>query len=84
VAAGWIAAAQAGQVARALARVARISGWKPDGIVLSGHGDTLASRAIEHIGWNPRIVTLASHVSQAVSRVAPAHALAAIARGMIP
>lgn len=84
VAAGWIAAAQARQVARALARVARISGWKPDGIVLSGHGDALASQVIEQIGWHPRIVTLGSHLSPALSRVAPAHALAMIARGTIP
>jgi len=83
-AAARIAAAQARQVARSLARVARTVGWTPDGIVLSGHGDGLATRAIALLAWNPCSLSLSSHLSQALSRVAPAHAVALIARGLIP
>ncbi len=83
-AAAWIAAAQARQVARALRRVARGWGGPPAGIVLSGHGDALARRALEQTGWDVAVVSLPELLGAAVSRVAPAHALAGIARGLIP
>jgi uncharacterized hydantoinase/oxoprolinase family protein len=83
-AAAHVAAAQARAVARALARVAAASGWRPDCIVLSGHGPRLAQMAIDRTGWTPTIVPLAERLGTAASRAAPAHALALIARGAIP
>jgi probable H4MPT-linked C1 transfer pathway protein len=83
-AAEWIANRQASQIARAARRVARAVGWLPEAIVLSGHGEALASRALAAAGWNLPIVRLADSLGPAVARVAPAYALALIASGAIP
>ena len=47
-----------------------------DCIVLSGQGDILARRVLEHMHWNPRIVSLEDTLGADLSRVAPAHAVA--------
>jgi uncharacterized hydantoinase/oxoprolinase family protein len=80
-AARWIAAAQARQVARAVDRVARASGGRPEALVCSGHGERLARMAFDCLGWCVAVVSLPAVVGAAVSRSAPAHALAAIVRG---
>jgi probable H4MPT-linked C1 transfer pathway protein len=78
-----IAARQGTLVARGLRQVARIAGWAPDVIVLSGHGDLLARRALATIGWQIEIESLAKAIGPANSRSAPAFALACIARGRL-
>ena len=83
-AADWCARAQARQVARALARVARAVGWKPDCVVLSGHGACLAKRALDHLGWMVDTVPLADRIGHGMSRAACAHALALIERRLVP
>ena len=75
--------AQGRQVARALARVAGRVGWRPSGLVLSGHGECLARRALGRLGWRGEIVSLPERLGRDVSRAAPAHALAMIARGLL-
>ncbi len=80
-AAVWIAEAQARQVARALHRVVRQCGGRPDAVVYSGHGERLARMAFDRLGWSVTAVSLPAVVGAAVSRSAPAHALALIARG---
>ena len=80
-AARWIAEAQARQVARALDRVGRQSGGRPETVVFSGHGERLARMAFDRLGWRVPAVSLPAVVGAAVSRSAPAHALAALARG---
>lgn len=82
-AAGAIAARQAALVALALEQVALASGGPPEAIVLAGHGDRLAELALEPVGWRPRIERLADALGPAVARVAPAHALAMLARGAL-
>lgn len=82
-AAAWIAEAQARQVARAAVRVAKTLGGQPTAVVLSGHGEALALRAMDRLGWDARIVSLRQVAGPAVSRSAPAHALALIARGVV-
>ncbi len=82
-AAAWITSRQAAHIARSLCRVAKASGSLPEVIVLSGHGDALATKALVATGWNPTIVSLAAEVGPAVARAAPAHALACLARGII-
>ena len=77
------AAAQARLVAAGLRRVAAGCGWRPDAIVLSGHGVALASRALDRTGWAVERTSLADTLGPAVSRVAPAHAVALVARGEI-
>ena len=83
-AAEWCVRAQSRQVARALARVARAVGWKPECVVLSGHGACLAKRALDHLGWKADTVPLADRLGHGVSRAACAHALALFERRLVP
>jgi uncharacterized hydantoinase/oxoprolinase family protein len=52
-------------------------------VVLSGHGECLARRALDRLCWNLPVVSLPDAISAGVARAAPAHALALIARGLI-
>jgi uncharacterized hydantoinase/oxoprolinase family protein len=51
--------------------------------VISGHGERLARLALERAGFTGPIVSLPEVLGADVSRAAPAHALALIARGML-
>ena len=82
-AAACCADAQGRQVARAVARVAARVGWWPTSVVLSGHGDCLARRACDRLGWKGEFISLPERLGRDVSRAAPAHALAMIARGIL-
>lgn len=84
LAAEAIASRQAGLVARALQQVAERIGRVPDTIVLAGHGDQLASRALAASGWSANLLPLAAAIGPAAARSGPAFALAGIARGTIP
>ncbi|MFM1904947.1 MAG: hypothetical protein RLZZ440_2847 [Planctomycetota bacterium] len=75
-----VAARQATLITRALRQVARAAGWAPDVIVVSGHGDVLARRALATTGWQTEIESLADAIGPANARSAPAFALACIAR----
>ncbi|MFM8292062.1 MAG: hydantoinase/oxoprolinase family protein [Planctomycetia bacterium] len=77
------AAVQARLVSRALRRVAAAVGRPPQELVLAGHGTPLARRALAATGWRPELHVLADRLGAAVSRVAPAHAVAIIARGAL-
>ena len=52
----------------------------PSTAVGSGEGDFLARRAVERALPGTRIISLGGILGVSVSRVAPAHALASIAR----
>lgn len=82
-AAEWCAAVQARLVARALERVARKRGWRPTSIVMSGHGEALARRALARTGWHTTVTSLTELLGADAARVAPCHALALIALGML-
>jgi probable H4MPT-linked C1 transfer pathway protein len=82
-AAKQIATCQATQIASALHRVAGQLGWEPAAVVVSGHGDELAARALAAAGWNPAVHGLAAAIGPAAARAAPAHALACLARGTL-
>ncbi len=82
VAAASCAEAQARKVAIGLRRATR-GRPRPEAIVLSGHGPRLARRAIELAGLSGPIVSLDENLGPAISRVAPAHAVALIAAGAI-
>jgi probable H4MPT-linked C1 transfer pathway protein len=75
---------QARLVAGALGRVVAALGWRPQEVVLSGHGTCLARRALDGLAWRTETTSLPAIVGDAVSRAAPAHAVAAIARGDVP
>jgi len=79
----WCADRQSLLVARALRRVAASCGWQPRSIVLSGHGACLARRALARLGWDVDLVSLPDTLGPDVSRAAPAHSLALIARGQL-
>lgn len=79
----WCADRQSLLVARALRRVAVSCGWQPRSIVLSGHGECLARRALARVGWEVDLMSLPDTLGPDVSRAAPAHALALIARGRL-
>ncbi len=79
----WCADRQSLLVARALRRVAASCGWQPRSIVLSGHGACLARRALTRVGWDVDLVSLPDTLGADVSRAAPAHSLALIARGQL-
>ena len=79
-----VAARQARLVARGLRQVAERAGQVPESIVLTGHGDQLALRALAATGWPTSLLPLADVIGPAAARAAPACALAGIARGTIP
>jgi probable H4MPT-linked C1 transfer pathway protein len=71
------------QVAKIAAAVAQVLGQlepPADTIILSGRGEFLARRVLNHIGSMSRIVSLAEELGPELSRCAPAHALAVLAR----
>lgn len=82
-AAEWVAMAQARQIGRAIRNVAQGAGWEPSGILISGHGHDLARRILATMPHTLLTIRLQDHFSPAVSRVAPAHALALIVRGTL-
>ncbi|MCE9630974.1 MAG: hypothetical protein K8S94_09735 [Planctomycetia bacterium] len=83
-AARWCAEVQSRAIARAIDRVARTRGWRPREIVISGHGERLARMALARLGWTVDTLSLPTTLGAAVSRSAPAHALALIAREDLP
>lgn len=82
-AAAHAAALQAGRVAAAIRRVLAAHRVAPAAVVLSGHGTALAEAALERAGLRLPRVSLERILGPAVSRAAPAHALALVAAGAI-
>jgi hypothetical protein len=52
----------------------------PETVVISGRGEFLARRVLEHLQLKPKIVSLSSELGPELSRCAAAHALAVLAR----
>jgi (4-(4-[2-(gamma-L-glutamylamino)ethyl]phenoxymethyl)furan-2-yl)methanamine synthase len=72
--------AQASRLAAAIEQVkARLSG-PPARIILSGHGEFLARDAMEVLSIDVPLLSLTQELGPAISRSAPAHALAVLAR----
>ncbi len=71
-------------VARAICRVLAREGRALDRVVLSGHGSLLATRALEQAGVSAPVICLEERLGGAISRAAPAHALALVASGALP
>ncbi|MFM8953316.1 MAG: hydantoinase/oxoprolinase family protein [Planctomycetaceae bacterium] len=82
-AAAAFAARQARLVARAIGRVVTGCGWRPTSLVIAGHGEQLARMAIDRACLGGPLVSLPEVLGADVSRAAPAHALALIARGVL-
>ena len=75
-----IALAQLELLAGAARQVATRIGGPPRTIVTAGHGEFLAMRLIDRLGWPARVVSLSVELTPPISRCATAHALAVIAR----
>jgi probable H4MPT-linked C1 transfer pathway protein len=61
----------------------RVLGWqprRPETIVLSGRGEFLGRRLCQRLNTQAHVVSLEEQLGSLVSRCAPAHALAALAR----
>lgn len=80
VMAEYIAAEQQRQIVEALQKVVGAMPEKPTTFVVSGQAEVLAIAAIEGAGLKGQLVSLKSKIGAGLSRVAPAHALAVLAR----
>ena len=78
------AAVQVRLVARAIRRVIAHGERGPERVVLSGHGTMLAMRALEQAGVSAPVICLEERLGGAISRAAPAHALALVTLGELP
>ncbi len=74
--------AQAEMLATAIHRICGALPGVPQKVVLSGHGEFLARLALEKSGIGAGLISLAAELGDTVSRCAPAHALAVLAREM--
>jgi hypothetical protein len=79
-AAAAVAEAQLQSIVKALTSVVSRMSSPPTAIVVSGQGEFLARRAAERGLPAVEIVSLGRRLGNALSRVAPAHALAVLAR----
>ena len=61
-----------------MSRVVRSGGAWP--LVLSGHGDFLGQRVLSKLGHTGPVIALAERLGAAISRAAPAYALAVLLR----
>lgn len=75
-----VADVQTHQILTSLKDVVERLPQPPSKFILSGHGEFLARRALDMLGIDATIVSLARELKPGISRSAPAHALAVIAR----
>jgi probable H4MPT-linked C1 transfer pathway protein len=73
------------QLKRVVATIRQLVQGKPalSAYIFSGHGEFLAMKALEDLPAAAQIVRLSDKLSPSLSRCAPAHALAVLAREMI-
>jgi hypothetical protein len=72
--------AQASQLATAIGKVRSRLPGAPQKVILSGHGEFLARTALALVAEQSPVLSLASELGSDISRSAPAHALAVLAR----
>lgn len=75
-----VAKSQLDLLTKQLRRVVDQMPTKPTTAIVCGHGEFLANRMLQAAGLNLRTVSLATELGAVVSRCAPAHALAVLAR----
>lgn len=71
---------QQGMLARSIQSVVRQLREPPSAVILSGVGEFLVRRALERLDYTGDCISLGTQLGQQVSCVAPAHALAVLAR----
>ena len=75
-----LADAQAAQLAGAIQKVVSAMPAPPEKVILSGHGDFLATNALRVANVQAKTHSLRDELGATLSRVGPAHALAVLAR----
>jgi len=75
-----VAQQQLAMLVRAARRVLQSMQLPPTAVILSGHGEFLARRLLAALAWQGETVSLVDKLGPIVSRCAPAHALAVLAR----
>ena len=78
-AAEWIAESQAKRLAESIAEVLSAGSGEIERILVSGHGDFLANRALKLLALPLPVSSLADRIGMVLSRSGPAHALAVLA-----
>jgi probable H4MPT-linked C1 transfer pathway protein len=80
VSAEAVAATQADQIAEGICRIVARMGQTPNTIIVSGDGEFLAKRALAAAQLNANVVSLKDQLGERISRCAPAHAVAVLAK----
>lgn len=80
LAAATVREAQLNQLQRAVEKVAARFGGPPQRVILSGHGEFLLRHLLNRLHWDCGVLSLTKELGPTVSRCAPAHALAVLAR----
>ncbi len=75
-----VAEAQVARLGAAVRSIVERLGGEPETVILSGEGEFLAKRVLTALDLQPTIVSLAQRLGGSVSKAAPAHALAVLAR----
>jgi probable H4MPT-linked C1 transfer pathway protein len=75
-----IAEAQLLLLIEAATRVLDRLACSPSTMILTGHGEALSHQLLQRLSWTGTIVSLRDRLAPALSRCAPAHALAMLAR----
>jgi probable H4MPT-linked C1 transfer pathway protein len=75
-----VADAQIARLVSMIERVRKSMSRPPEKIILSGHGEFLAQEALDSLKVATPTVSLAKELGSGISRCAPAHALAILAR----
>jgi hypothetical protein len=75
-----VAQEQLAMLVRAARRVLERSPSLPATAILSGHGEFLARRLLTALAWQGDVISLVEKLGPIVSRCAPAHALAVLAK----
>jgi len=72
--------AQVARLESAIFQVVDRIGRPPETLLLSGHGEFLLGALVERLPWACQVLSLSSKLGAQLSRCAPAHALAVLAR----
>jgi probable H4MPT-linked C1 transfer pathway protein len=70
---------QAEQIGLAIRKNLAEQKMKPDLAILSGHADFIATRALAHAQWSPKILKLSEMLGESIARCAPAYGVAMLA-----
>jgi probable H4MPT-linked C1 transfer pathway protein len=72
--------AQLQQLERAVDQIVSRLSEAPRTVIISGEGESVLRMLIDRLTWRPEIIAMSRQLGETVSRCAPAHALAVLAR----